>query len=99
MTNLTYYWRNGGSSFINININELYGTIILDGIPSSAKTIQIIVSNRLGESPLSNPINIVCGYKGCEDSIAGVIIAGVISSVLVLSLTIFLVFFIRRYLF
>ena len=82
MTNLTYYWRNGGSSFINININELYGTIILDGIPSSAKTIQIIVSNRLGESPLSNPINIVCGYKGCEDSIPNTkteaIIAGVV---------------------
>ena len=85
MTNLTYYWRNGGSSFINININELYGTIILDGIPSSAKTIQIIVSNRLGESPLSNPINIVCGYKGCEDSIPNTkteaIIAGVVCSV------------------
>ena len=85
MTNLTYYWTNGGSSFINININELFGTITLVGIPTSAKTIQIMVSNRLGESPLSNPINIVCGYKGCEDSNSNTkteaIIAGVICSV------------------
>ena len=86
LTNLTYYWTNGGSSSININTNELTeGNITLVGIPSSAKTIQIMVSNRIGESPLSNPINIVCGFKGCEDSIPNTkteaIIAGVVCSV------------------
>ena len=94
LTNLKYYWTNDGFSSRNISTTELYGDIRLFDIPCSAKTIQILISNRLGESPLSESFKIGCGYKGCEDSKSNTkteaIIAGVVCSLVGIAIGIFI---------
>jgi ATP-dependent Zn protease len=99
LINLTYNWTTQDFSSRNISTLELEGIITLEGIPDSTKSIQISVANNRGESSLSDKVDIQCGYKGCESRSSESLIIGVVSSVLVLSLFIFLLFFIQRCLF
>jgi hypothetical protein len=99
LTNLTYNWTAQDFPSLNISTIELEGNMTLPDIPVSAKFIQISVANKQGFSPLSKIFFIECGYKGCEPKSSESLIIGVVSSVLVLSLIIFFIFFIQRCLF
>jgi hypothetical protein len=96
LINLKYYWTTQNFSSLNISSVEQEGQTTLEGIPYSAKFIQISVANIRGESPLSESFVIQCGYKGCEQRPTVEIIIGVVSSVVLVSLVVFLLFFIRR---
>jgi hypothetical protein len=96
LINLKYYWTAFDFSSRNISTIELEGIITLKDIPDSAKSIQISVENNLGESPLSDKVDIQCGYKGCESRSSKSLIIGVVCSVVGIVIGIFIAIVSRK---
>ena len=90
LINLKYYWTAKDFLSRNISTIDLEGKITLEGIPDSAKSIQISVANIRGESPLSDKVDIQ--YKATptfnestssESLIIGVGVVGVVVGIVI----------------
>ena len=93
---MTYNWTNSDQSVIEIS-HPIKDIILLTDIPDDAEALQISVENRLGSSLLSEPVKIICDYRGCNSTKTPFVeIFASIFGVLLVVLIVIIVFVYRR---